>query len=196
MNDKKMRFNFVANLFLVNLVLVIFIVGCQSKTIKSTIVFDRIGFSFDGSDKLIVDKYKNNKILAHKNETLYIISLFRLNKKSALNLVLEKNAILNSQYEARDSSYPGEITKEIVCPREFKPIENIIKNGNSVSTFQVYATQRLTYGVCAEDLIFYKSFYGFFYCYGKGLFQIEIFVPKNDSKSFYEVANQISSFAC
>lgn len=88
---------------------------------------------------------------------------------------------MKALFENRASPYPGEISDEIACGEEFKPVfaeEKI--NGIQVSYITGYLNERLVLGVCTEDQVFYKEILALFYCPETNqLYQLEIIVPKN-----------------
>ena len=171
--------------------------GCIKHTTDINFIFNSLGISMKGFDDFILIENKNNRLVIQDDGAiLTILANKNAEKEIATKLVEDKTIILESQYEIRDAPYPGEITKEVVCPEEFKPVKNVINNKNSLVNYQLYSTKSLTYGACAKDLIIYKAFLGFFYCDGKGLFQIEFFVPINYEEEFNETFKKISSFKC
>lgn len=170
------------------------VVGCYGQFVNPT--FNKLGISMKGFDNFVFDS-QNNRIAAHDNTTiLLILPLTTLNEEQARKVVGDKSAILEGQYETRDASYLGEVTREISCPAEFKPVKNPVKSRFSMLNYQIYSTKSLTYGVCAKDLIAYRAFLGFFYCAGKGMFQIEVFVPAGDEIKFKEMLDRVSTFSC
>ncbi len=156
------------------------------------------GISIMGIEAFREIDIKNDKIMAKDNGSLLIISLNKnVNVDMAQRIVNDKIAVLESQYEIRNAPYPGEVTREVVCPEEFKPVKNIIDNQHSMANYMLYSTISFTYGVCAKDLIAYKAFFGLFYCEKRNnLVQIELFVPINNEKEFNESLKKISTFEC
>ena len=146
-------------------------------------VFNNIGISIKGFENFNLIENKNNRIVAHYDEAiLTVLSIENIKKELARKFVNDKIAVLEAQYDIRDAPYPGDITRNVVCPEQFKPIKDAIKNEHSLVNYLLYSTKSLAYGVCVRDLVSYKSFLSFFYCDNKGLFQIEFFVPINDEK--------------
>jgi hypothetical protein len=177
--------------------LIQFLFGCVKEKKKTEKELRTLGISIKGIDNFILLENKNNRLVFDSNGTLLIISVFKnLDDTSTKKLVNDKIAILESQYEVRGAPYPGEITQNIVCPEQFKPIKNIINNQYSLANYQLYSTKSLTYGVCVKDLAAYNTFLGFFYCDKKRLFQIELFVPINYEEEFSETLKKISNFKC
>lgn len=84
-------------------------------------------------------------------------------------------------FENAASPYPGEISDEIECSDEYKPVfsEEII-NGVQVSYFTGFLNSRLVLGACTEDQAVYKEIFVLFYCpKWQQFFQIELIAPKD-----------------
>ena len=170
--------------------------GCTIRGGCINTVFKSIGISMDHFDNFTLSEYKNEKIIAKSGDITLIILLNKnLEKNIAIKLVNDKTAILESQYEIRDAPYPGEITKEVVCPEEFRPLKNVINNSHNIINYELYSTNRFTYGVCVQDLAFYKSFIGFFYC-NKNLIKIELFVPIGKEEMYKKILINIKNIEC
>jgi len=185
-----------SNIILIAVLIILAAQGCkQINNINHA--FNSMGVFMNGFEDFTITENKENYLAMSSNGTILTIQLNRgMQKKAADSLVSDKNAILEAQYEIRDAPYSGEVTKEVVCPEEFKPVKNAVSNRHSLANYQLYSTKRFTYGVCAGDLVAYKSFLGFFYCDGKGLFQIKIFVPMENKMKFKEMLQKASSFKC
>ena len=191
--------NIKNRIFAIFIIVLLFLItqGCSKRTTDTNSIFNSLGISVKGFDDFAIIENKNNRLVIQDNGIILTILLNKnIEKEIATKLIEDKTIILESQYEIRDAPYPGEITREVVCPEEFKPVKNVINNKNSIVNYQLYSTKSLTYGACAKDLIVYKAFLGFFYCDGKGLFQIEFFVPINDEEKFNEMLQKVSTFKC
>ena len=183
-------------IFLTAVLIILAAQGCKQMT-NVTLVFNSIGISLEGFEDFTVNEDNENRLAMSSNGIILTVKLNRnMGKKVADSLVSEKSAILEAQYEIRDAPYPGEITKEVVCPEEYKPIKNIVGNKHSLANYRLHSTKSFTYGACASDLVAYNSFLGFFYCDGKGLYQLELFVPVDEEGKFEEMLEKISSFDC
>ena len=194
----KMQMKSKIIIFLITpLFILFFISSCKSQSRYLNPVLADIGISISGFENFILDEKENNNIVAHDGEAILTISLIKnINTVQAKRFVNEKIAVLESQYEIRNAPYQGEVTREIVCPDQFKPIQNVINNSYSLVNYKLYSTKSLTYGVCVSDLIVYRAFLGFFYCDNNRLFQIEIFVPIENERKFNETLKKFSSFEC
>ncbi len=101
--------------------------------------------------------------------------------------IADKLFLLSAFFEPFSSPYPEAISNKVVCPDEFKPKELPIRSGKA---FKLFAGERLNYGICAKDLITYRSVYAIFNCGHKGVFEISTF-----SKESY-LQDIVNSFSC
>lgn len=81
---------------------------------------------------------------------------------------------INLLYREIDSPYAGPLTNKVICTEEFKPRTIYNKPFNY---YRMYASSRLTYGVCSWDLIKYRSVIFFLYCDNSTLYHFELFIP-------------------
>lgn len=105
-------------------------------------------------------------------------------KSETATLFIEnKLAVFNSIYEPKRVDYPGQYSKFIECPNEFKPLHKETYEKNSFAKYMIsYANSNKAPGACSQDLIGYKHLYGFKYCRSeKAVYEIEIFSDKNSS---------------
>ncbi len=183
-------------LFFIIIFALLILNGCKKQEKGLALIFSNLEISMNGFEDFVLDD-EDGRIAAHDNTTIFtIFPIKSLKAEQAKEFVDEKTTILEAQYEIRDAPYPGEITKNIVCKEEFKPVKNAVINKFSMASYKLYSTKSLTYGICVNDLITYKAFLGFFYCDGKGLFQIEAFVPIENEMKFDEVLQKVSTLNC
>lgn len=111
-----------------------------------------------------------------ENKVLKIEAITGIGKASA-GLLLEDEALtVKALYEAALSPYPGEISNQIVCNERFKPVFGTAEAKLNFSYFALFATDRLTYGACSEDLVKYKAILAWAYCEKKKtLYRFELF---------------------
>lgn len=106
--------------------------------------------------------------------------------------IQEKMFFINTLYREIHSPYPGQISNKIGCSDEFTPIKF---NNTPYDYYQIYASDRLTYGVCSWDLVKYKSILYFYYCEdNKELFQLELFI--NTSKNLEDYTDNLKKLRC
>lgn len=101
-------------------------------------------------------------------------------------------------YENTRSPYPGDVSNEIVCSKEFIPqFATAIVDGVHVSHFSAYLTSRLTYGACVADLASYKGTTATFYCPGRRQLMIfEWMVPKEQAATLPDALILAQSISC
>lgn len=82
-------------------------------------------------------------------------------------------------FEDAAAPYPGEISDQIHCSDEFKPIySQKQQNGIQISYFTAFVNNRLTFGSCSADQIRYQDTMLMFYCpRQKNFIQLEILLP-------------------
>ncbi len=96
---------------------------------------------------------------------------------AAAQHIAEQALLLESIFEPNLPPYPEFLTRETGCPEAFKPQ----KQHNRLGAYHlVHASERLGYGVCTDDLAFYRAAVGDFYCReSRRVFKVEFFVPKS-----------------
>ena len=176
---------------------IVILVGCQNKAQNMQKLLEDIGIYIETLDNFSVDSKDNNKVIAHRDDIIFMLTVFSgLDNLLFKKYINEKAAMIESLYEIRGAPYPGEITQEIICPEEFKPVKNKVQNNFSLGNYVLFASKRLTYGVCAKDLANYKSFIGYFNCNNDKLFQIEFFVPVDRQAEFENMLDAIANLKC
>lgn len=144
-------------------------------------------FTMKDLDKFQVKEvYEDNNtvyraLLTNNNDTVRIEKKSGLTSNKAEKSIQAQITRMKALFENATSPYPGEISDEIVCGDEFKPIfsENN-QNGLKISYFTGYLNNRLVFGACTKDQAVYKGNLVLFYCPDKKqLFQLEIIAPKD-----------------
>ncbi len=149
-----------------------FIENFELKKIPS---YDSVMFTGEYDDKIIKIKRFND---------------FDLEKSE--QYISDKMFVIESLYREIHSPYPGELSNRIRCPEEFKPLK---KSNEPFDYYIIYASKRLSYGACSDDLIEYVSINYFLYCEKQNnFFHIELFIPKEENISYYE--NLLKSVRC
>ena len=146
---------------------------------------------------LIQQTENENKLMAiNENKIIRLEILTKIDEKTAEDYIRNKKYITDSLFLSIAAPYPDFITNTLECPERFKPEVKQTKIDDFETTYyEIFATDRLIYGACAEDLIKYKAILTWIYCEkGKSLFQVELFMPKDEFKEDY--INFIKSFEC
>lgn len=89
------------------------------------------------------------------------------------------------------SPYPGEVSNEIECGKDFTPTFDQKKiNGIDVNFLTSYLSERLTFGACTKEQAKYKEIEAFFYCpEQKNLVTFELIAKTEDfdkNQGYYE----------
>ena len=102
-------------------------------------------------------------------------------------------------YEKAVSPYPGEISNAISCTQEYRPTYfTEQKGGRETHVFTGYASSRLTFGVCTDDIVANRALVAMFYCEEqKRLYKLELFTPIGvPIEKFNEEAGLIRAMPC
>lgn len=172
-HSKNIAFNFI--LFVV---LTIFLTGCQNKTSLPS-------FGGFGLTKNYIDSSNTlNLIYSDNQNTIRLKIIPNLDKTSAEEIIDSSSLTMQSLYDTTSTSYPGQISNEIVCDSRFIPKQRSIDyNGMEITYFIAYLSERLIYGACTDDLTPYKGIIAWSYCKDeKELRQFE-FISKKESFS-------------
>lgn len=197
----------IRSIFLLLLVLLIISpVLSSSETGIRTLgdIFEELGFSIEGVDDFIIQKdilregLQNTfwTIVAQKKERVIKVEVIKnIDAQRADRYIKERQYIIESLYSRIPSPYPGMVSKIIECSDEFKPkIIDLKIESRNIPVYLLFSTPRFTYGACADELIKYRGVLVFVYSEGdKILYQIEIFIPKQDFEK-KEILSILSSF--
>lgn len=96
---------------------------------------------------------------------------------------------MKALFQNTASPYPGEISDEIVCGEEFKPVFKTTQQNNiRIFYFTGFLNERLTFGACTKDQAVYKGVLARFYCSKqKQLFTLELITSNEDkNKDFLQ----------
>lgn len=106
--------------------------------------------------------------------------------------IKDRLTLFNSVFDVKRVDYPGQYSKAITCPDEFKPkfVESEFLGGY-VAYYSGFANKNKTTGACAADLLGYKYSYGFVLCFNKGaLYEFEHYSELN-SEAFNQFRDDI-----
>lgn len=115
-------------------------------------------------------------IEAENNDALLRLELVRgMNEKLASLYLEEKEVGIESLFLTQPAHYPGAITREVECPAQFHPEKGDIRG---MAYYIMYANERFFYGVCAQELVKYRSIMGLRYCKEQKTFvEAKLFFP-------------------
>ncbi len=115
--------------------------------------------------------------LVADDEHLKVEKHANIDLESSERLVERDILLINGLFSNSISPYPGEISNEIECAEEFKPIffETGIGGRRYLTT---YSNDRFGIGACSDDLLAYRFLMGWIYCPTVSeLYSIRYFVP-------------------
>lgn len=121
------------------------------------------------------------RALYQKGNNLLRVDIHSNFSKSESDQVVQSQlAKIKGLFEDAAAPYPGEISDQIHCSDEFKPVYSSTRqNGIDISSFAAFVNDRLTFGSCTADQANYHDTMVMFYCAGqKNSIQIEILVPR------------------
>jgi hypothetical protein len=148
--------------------------GCVIEQTNSSLQKESYKLEGSPTDK-IVWGYKFSKNF-HKENTLFldytnheerikldIIS--NIEEEFVNEIISDKIVMFQSLFEKRRIGYPGQYTRYIECPKEYKPkyYEKNLDYGY-LKYFIGFANSNFVAGACSDDLIRYKLVYGFIFC--------------------------------
>lgn len=167
------------------LILLIILFGCSKD------MDNKIELSGDLIENLKIEKTTtglNSKTSTGKsNEYILKIREFNdMNSNMSDQIITERLFVINSAYRDYDSPYPGALSNQLKCSDNMKPIEND-------GIISLYATDRLTFGACSEELIRYGAMIRFLHCNDK-LYQVELFSDLDSDKE--ELNEKIKKIGC
>ena len=144
---------------IVLLLFFIFFTGCKSKTILPSFEGFELTKNYVEGDNTQSLTYSNDKNIIR----LKVIS--NIHKTSAEDIIYTSALTMHSLYDNTFTSYPGSISKEIVCDKRFVPEQmSVYHNGKNITYFIAYLSERLIYGACTDDLTPYKGVIAWSYC--------------------------------
>jgi hypothetical protein len=130
----------------------------------------------------------SNKYFEHSSVD-ELIRLKKIKYKSnsfARIYIKDRMALFHSVFDIKRVDYPGQYSKTITCPDEFKPKLYETEYVNGFFTFYAgFANKNKITGACVADLIEYKYSYGFIFCSESGsLIEFEHYSALNSN--FFE----------
>ena len=94
----------------------------------------------------------------------------------------DKLALFKSIYQSKRVDYPGQFSKVIECPDQFKPnyFPGSVAEGK-LGYFLGFANKNKVPGACVADLVSFRYFYGLLYCKNRSeVIEVEVFFNLNE----------------
>jgi hypothetical protein len=133
------------------------------------------------------------------NDTIVRVDVrYGIDSDTALDYIHGRIAGMKALYDNIRSPYPGLLSNEIVCDKEFKPVFESVKTASGLSVEKIvgFLNERLTFGSCIQDQAVYKGAMVLFACPSqKQLYQIEL-ISKNVVYAQDKVDSFIRSIRC
>jgi len=141
--------------------------------------------SFDGMDNYRVEEeYESTSkvyraLLRHDELRIRIEAYADISAENANSYDKIKTMNIQSLYETAKSPYPGALSNEIDCGKDYRPqIGNLAINGVPSTYIQGYLNDRFQYGACLKEELVYKSSLVLFHCpLQKKWYQFELIRP-------------------
>ena len=151
-------------------------------------------FSITETKEIQTKNIKVTKIIAQRNtDFLHVELTEKLGRELGQFYQSERKSSIESLFLPYTSGYPGVLTQEVECPDEFHPVKG---EAGDIDYYIMYANDRFSYGICAYDLVKYKSALGLAYCDKSDVFvEIKLFFPQET----FEEENAVGllrSFSC
>lgn len=127
--------------------------------------------------------HEHLKFSGGNDESLFI-EVSKRERPQALKSMGDRQLILESMYADHPSAYPGVITSTVKCPTELKPKTFSAETGSlHAKAFELFASERFSYGSCAPDQIKLRSYYALVYCdRNSEFFEIKFFLKKESAE--------------
>jgi hypothetical protein len=121
--------------------------------------------------------------LTKGNEYLKIERTENLARDSAQQLIDMDLFQIKSLFGKSFSPYPGQLSKEIECPKELMPTYFVAEVQDERRPYLLtFSNERFGIGICSKDLISFRYLMGWIYCpYKRELYKIKYFIPKDQN---------------
>jgi hypothetical protein len=152
---------------------------CEEKSINTLNQVSNSSFfgrEFNQEKALGLNKYFE---YASVNESIRLKSVKYRSDEFARIYIKDRMALFHSVFDVKRVDYPGQYSKTITCPDEFKPkLFEIDLEGGYLVYYSGFANKNKITGACVADLLEYKYSYGFIFCSSKReLFEFEHYSP-------------------
>jgi len=121
-------------------------------------------------DFKLVSEYENTaktyRALLEKGDIkLQIEAYSNTSAKQATDFNLYKSMQILSLYESVRSPYPGVISDQVACAKEYQPVfKKTTINNINIESYSGYVNDRLQFGSCTKEQIAYRGMALMFYC--------------------------------
>lgn len=136
-------------------------------------------------------RFSSELTLTNSGSVLKIEVIDGIEDASASTMIADGMMGLQALYANALSPYPGDISREVVSDRRFRPqIVSTNMAGKSLNYLLLFANDRFGYGVAAADSVRYRSLVGWIHCAKRNtLYKVRYFagmtVPDEALVQFY-----------
>jgi hypothetical protein len=124
-------------------------------------------------------RFSSELTLTNLESVLKIEVIGGIEDASASTMIADGMMGLQALYANALSPYPGDISREIVSDRRFRPqVVSTNLHGRSSNYALLFANQRFGYGVASADAVRYRSLVGWIHCGNRStLYKVRYFAP-------------------
>jgi hypothetical protein len=124
-------------------------------------------------------RFSSELTLTNLESVLKIEVIADLDAASASTMIEDGMMGLQALYANALSPYPGDISREVVSDRRFRPqMVSTNIDGRSLNYALVFANERFGYGVASADAVRYRSLVGWIHCANRStLYKVRHFAP-------------------
>lgn len=155
------------------------------------------GINLDGYSVIKKENALETKIIAEKNDSFFRLTKINdIKKVGAEKFSADKIYLVKSLYANYVSSYPGRLSYNVTCPKQFKPDVCEIPGSFNDLCLVAVTSERFVYGVCSSEIAKNTCLITFFFCEARNnLFQVEICQPI-EKFNVEESRNMLKTFSC
>ena len=124
-------------------------------------------------------RFSSELTLTNLESVLKIEVIAGIDSASASTMIEDGMMGLQALYANALSPYPGDISREVVSDRRFRP-QMVCTNvdGRSLNYALLSANERFGYGVASADAVRYRSLVGWIHCVDRSaLYKVRYFAP-------------------
>lgn len=156
--------------------------------------------SFAGMEQYrIEEEYESSSkayraLLRHDKVNIRIEVYADISTEKAASYDKIKIMNIESLYETAKSPYPGALSNEIECGKEYRPrVGKITINAVPSTYIQGYLNDRLQYGACLKEELEYESSLVLFHCPSqRRWYQFEIITPLGQQMDDKRILNSLT----
>ncbi len=137
-------------------------------------------FKIKNQNHRVYNNIIHDELLAKVDEEiLKVKKITGLNPSQMKNHITEQKRKIELFYSSKASPYFDFVSRKTKCAKKFIPKTYEIDDSNhKMIRMSLYATNRLIYGVCSEDIAAYRSIAIYIYCKkNQTVFSVNYYIP-------------------